>query len=740
MTSIVKFTPLSGAKNEKPLCYLLEIDEFKLLLDCGWDERFDVSELKLLKGLAPLVDGVLLSHPDLDHLGALPYAYGKLGLNCKVYATTPVNQMGQFFMYDALQSREQQEEFDLFSYEDIDGAFKLIVDLKYSQKIELTDKLGGTTGITIEPHQAGHMIGGTIWKITKESEEIVYAVDYNHGKERHLSRSVLETLTRPTLLITESLKARYKKPPRSKVDESMLGAILRTVRNGGNVLIAADTAGRVLELLQTLEHVWSKSDQLAVYKLIFLNNMAGNVAEAAKTLIEFTSKEMQRAFETQQNPFNLHHTKVFRSLEELDATPGQKVVLTSLSGFESGFGRQLFLRWCGDPKNLILHTGTPALGTLGRALADNNFNKNMTVINKRRIPLQGAELAAFRKEKREKKEEEEQERLEALAQEEAMQTDDLDDAHGSDDDDDSKVLLRHDLMAPTSSKNDSGFFKQAKTFDMYPCVDDKINADEYGEIIRVEDYVLEDDFNKQSAREEVVVAPTEVVVPEEHPTKCVESPLTISINSQVAKVDFDGRADGDAYKQVLFSVKPRVLIFIHGNEPETEDMVDHCAENMEGLSGIYDPGIGECINVTSDRKIYQVKLTDTLVTSLKFSQIHEYELAWVNGVIDLPTLDDDMDESDEAAVMAQMPTLNALDKHNVEGHTGVFIGDLRLGDFKPVLDKAGIKAVFSGGMLVCNGTVAVKKAPGQGQLSLEGSVCDTYYAVRDLLYQQFAIV
>jgi len=40
-------------------------------------------------------------------------------------------------------------------------------------------------GLTITPHPAGHMVGGTIWKIVKDGEEtIVYAVDYNHKKER----------------------------------------------------------------------------------------------------------------------------------------------------------------------------------------------------------------------------------------------------------------------------------------------------------------------------------------------------------------------------------------------------------------------------------------------------------------------------------------------------------------------------------------------------------------------------
>jgi len=51
------------------------------------------------------IDAVLLSHPDRFHLGILPYLVGKCGLNCAVYATIPVYQMGQMFMYDLYQVR-----------------------------------------------------------------------------------------------------------------------------------------------------------------------------------------------------------------------------------------------------------------------------------------------------------------------------------------------------------------------------------------------------------------------------------------------------------------------------------------------------------------------------------------------------------------------------------------------------------------------------------------------------------
>ena len=51
---------------------------------------------------------------------------------------------------------------------------------------------------------SGHMLGGAIWKITKDDIEIVYAVDYNHKKELHLNGAMFEHIQRPHLLITSS--------------------------------------------------------------------------------------------------------------------------------------------------------------------------------------------------------------------------------------------------------------------------------------------------------------------------------------------------------------------------------------------------------------------------------------------------------------------------------------------------------------------------------------------------------
>merc|ERR1712051_164984 len=106
---------------------------------------------------------------------------------------------------------------------------------KYSQTVELKGK---GQGLAITPLPAGHMIGGTIWRIVKDGEEdIVYAVDYNHKKERHLNGCdvTMEKLSRPSLLITDAFNATYSQARRRLRDEQLMTNILATLRNSGNV-------------------------------------------------------------------------------------------------------------------------------------------------------------------------------------------------------------------------------------------------------------------------------------------------------------------------------------------------------------------------------------------------------------------------------------------------------------------------------------------------------------------------
>ena len=87
------------------------------------------------------IDAVLISHPDTNHLGALPYLVGRCKLQAPVYVTVPVHKMGQMFMYDQYLSRQQSSNFDVFTLDDVDAAFQRLRQLKYQQQVKLTGHL-----------------------------------------------------------------------------------------------------------------------------------------------------------------------------------------------------------------------------------------------------------------------------------------------------------------------------------------------------------------------------------------------------------------------------------------------------------------------------------------------------------------------------------------------------------------------------------------------------------------------
>ena len=62
---------------------------------------------------------------------------------------------------------------------------------------------GKGLGLSVAPYAAGHLIGGAVWRISLDGEDILYAMDYNHRKERHLNGAVLGSVcSRPAVLIT----------------------------------------------------------------------------------------------------------------------------------------------------------------------------------------------------------------------------------------------------------------------------------------------------------------------------------------------------------------------------------------------------------------------------------------------------------------------------------------------------------------------------------------------------------
>ncbi|CAH8272030.1 unnamed protein product [Arabidopsis lyrata] len=387
----------------------------------------------------------------------------QLGLSAPVYATEPVHRLGLLTMYDQFLSR----------------------------KIDLLSKLPSFwkgRGIVIAPHVAGHMLGGSIWRITKDGEDVIYAVDYNHRKERHLNGTVLQSFVRPAVLITDAYHALYtNQTARQQRDKEFLDTISKHLEVGGNVLLPVDTAGRVLELLLILEQHWSQRG--FSFPIYFLTYVSSSTIDYVKSFLEWMSDSISKSFETSRdNAFLLRHVTLLINKTDLDnAPPGPNL--------EAGFAREIFVEWANDPRNLVLFTETGQFGTLARMLQSAPPPKFVKVTMSKRVPLAGEELIAY---------EEEQNRLK---REEALRASLVKEvetkaSHGSDDNSSEPMVIdtktTHDVVGSHGPAYKDilidGFVPPSSSVaPMFPFYDNTSEWDDFGEVINPDDYVIKDE-------------------------------------------------------------------------------------------------------------------------------------------------------------------------------------------------------------------------------------------------------
>jgi len=127
--------------------------------------------------------------------------------------------------------------------------------------------------------------------------------------------------------------------------------------------------------------------------------------------------------------------------------------------------------------------------------------------------------------------------------------------------------------------------------------------------------------------------------------------------------------------------------------------------------------------VSSTANIFRVKLTDELVSSLKISKYTNFELSHLHAVVKVQEDGDILLEPNPAT----------------DNHEPLFVGEVRLFEFRALLQNEGFQTEFTNGALVCNDEVSITKTH-TGKLVVEGPFTENFFKIKQLLYQQYAIL
>jgi metallo-beta-lactamase family protein len=264
----MKITFLGAAQTVTGSKYILEVDGFKLLLDCGMyqGKRSLANQLNAHFPIdAKSVDAAILSHAHADHCGMLPVLV-KEGFEGKIYCTAATADIAKFILEDTANIQEQdtyyinkhlqsgQKEVEpLYTQQDVKKTFSHFEPVPYFRLSKSWTQIN--QNIRFKFYDAGHILGSAITLLeindAGKTKRLIFTGD--------LGRDFLPILRSPefvgepaeTLMIECTYGDRFHKPV-SDLEGELKTIIKEAVEHNRKIIVPAFSLGRTQELLYVL--------------------------------------------------------------------------------------------------------------------------------------------------------------------------------------------------------------------------------------------------------------------------------------------------------------------------------------------------------------------------------------------------------------------------------------------------------------------------------------------------------
>ncbi|KAM0681529.1 hypothetical protein GINT2_000042 [Glugoides intestinalis] len=235
-------------------CHLLQINNTKIVIDCGITQDFDYSVYDAIREEIEGADCILLTSFDLRHIGAIG-----LFEKIQIFCTMPTAVLGKIFL-DELHATLGGRAKNIFVPKQI----------KYSQPFKVND-------VEITSFNAGYIIGNCMFKIVKDVETIVVGYNFNHRKENFLDGLLHSSIENANIFITNT--AYISVPPHNlKNRDEKINELISTCT--GTVIFSVSYQ-RLFELL----YILSK------HKLTIISKNGRMFVDRVKAMAEWTSSK-----------------------------------------------------------------------------------------------------------------------------------------------------------------------------------------------------------------------------------------------------------------------------------------------------------------------------------------------------------------------------------------------------------------------------------------------------------------
>lgn len=358
---LLEITPLGSGSEVGRSCILLKFCERTILLDCGIHPAYNgLGSLPYFDEIdIESIDLLLITHFHLDHCGSLPYLLEKTNFKGECYMTHPTKAIYKLLLSDYVKVAHVSPEESVYDEADLIRSLDKIKLIDYNQEFSYKD-------IKFTAFNAGHVLGAAMFLVEIQGIRVLYTGDYSREEDRHLKPAEPPKID-VHFLIVESTYGIHIHEPRSEREKIFTKAVSDIVRNDGKVLLPVFALGRAQELLLILEEYWKENKDLQKVQIYYASSLATKCMDIFKSYTNMMGPIINKRLYEGKNPFNFDYIESVKNIDNYNFSK-PVVVMSSPGMLQSGLSRNLFDKWCEDPKNGVIITGYCVEGTLARHL------------------------------------------------------------------------------------------------------------------------------------------------------------------------------------------------------------------------------------------------------------------------------------------------------------------------------------------------------------------------------------
>ncbi len=252
----MKYTDLNRLGGIGANSSLVEIGQFKYLVDAGLHPKEVGNEALPALEFAKDLDFIILTHCHLDHLGSLPIVARRFP-GVPIYTSQPNKTLAPRMLRNSVNVMKRQRkelgiaEYPLFTYSDIDRLRNQLRPLRF-ERPETIHKNGDEIEITLYP--SGHVAGAASILVDHADASTFFTGDILFDDLTTLSGASIPNME-VDIVVTETTRGRTDRPAsqqRAAEWERLLNSVYKTVENGGTCVLPVFALGRMQELLAVL--------------------------------------------------------------------------------------------------------------------------------------------------------------------------------------------------------------------------------------------------------------------------------------------------------------------------------------------------------------------------------------------------------------------------------------------------------------------------------------------------------